>query len=85
MESLILFIEKDSATTRMEYIADSPAPDGSITGRFLNEPEETLPTILAPFLGPSKQGKVFTYKPGHRYTVTNLTAQGKFKLVPAAN
>jgi hypothetical protein len=70
----------------MEFVAESPAPDGSITGRFIYEPKENLSEILARFLEPSKQGKVFTHRPGPKpkYIVTNLTLQGTFKLVPVS-
>ena len=79
MNTLVLHLERsnDGAVVH-DYVAGEPWQDGSIFGRFMNLSEETL----KPFVEPSKEGKLYTLRPGHKYKVTGLTVEGNFKLVP---
>jgi hypothetical protein len=80
VRNLTLFVEQRNETTAssLKCVTDSPAPDGVIAGRFVDASKNEL----LPFLGPSLEGKVYTFVPGCRYRVTELTAEGFFKLVP---
>ena len=80
MNRLTLFVEQSNAGIRLEYVAESAGPDGSIVGRFVNQSKPWLPFVL-----PSKEGKLYTFKTENKYKVTELTAKGKFKLVPSSN
>ena len=82
MKTLMLEIKESNTTSAMlEYIAGPPDPDGSIYGKFVNQPQNSVSSFLAP----CREGKLFTITHGHRYGVTGLTDKGNFKLVPYPN
>ena len=79
MKKLIMFIDGSNQPSEpMDCALGLPSADGSIVGRFYQAAKETL----LPFLGPSVDGKVFTFPFGKRHKLLDLTAAGSFKLVP---
>src|SRR5579871_2734473 len=78
---MMLYVEGKNSPEAgpFEYCLELPNPDGTIDGRILHVSEEALKE----FLGAHVQTSVYTFIPGHKYRVTNLTAKGTFRLVSA--
>jgi hypothetical protein len=78
-EEMIVYVEgQNTLTFKVEYVAESPATDGTIAGRICNQSKQDL----LPLLQPSRDGIAYTFLPGRRYKLTELRAEGGFKLVP---
>jgi hypothetical protein len=77
MDKLVLFIKECNKSVTIEYNSELPDEDGSRVGWCPIKPKE-----MEDFIQASQEGKLYTFQPGHKYQVTGLTAEGKFKLVP---
>ncbi len=76
---MLLFVEKNNfAPPALPFVTNSPEDDGTVTGRFVDVPKTTLATLLR-FV---EDRSLITYAPGKRYRMTELLAEGNFRLVP---
>jgi hypothetical protein len=79
LKTMIVYIECDNTCSPpLKYRSELPSLDGTIEGRFVDLPKGEL----TKFLKEDVLGTVYTYLPGQKYRVSNLTVDGAFRLVP---